>query len=289
MKAAAVAQNLLIWGCGLIIPSPVRLEWTEQWTSEAWYVRHANACSGAAWQFCLGAVPDAVAIRRAHPDEVSTLIRSPWACLAFLSLFAIFAFLGAVLFPETRTVLASSMSLRFVNLFLHDWMGTGGGQSDVLEQQVLVLKLTFMNACVITLISSTKDRLMVHSSNLRSWKSLTFFIAKLLAGGALVYFLAFAAAEALNNFAVQLGISVAGFILLLRWSFVDQEKRCPICLQRVCSPVQFGRPSCPLLSVNVREYICPLGHCVLQMQESPLVEDPVPHWQHMGIVDNIRG
>lgn len=283
MKAAAVAQNFLIWGCGLIVPFPIRLEWIEQWTSEMWYVRRANARAGDVWQFCLGVVPDAVAIRQAHPDEVSTLIRSPWACLAFLSLLAIFAFLGAVLFPETRTVLASSMSLRFVKLFLHHWMATGGGQSDVLEQQVLLLKLTFMTACVITLISSAKHRLMVHSPNVRGWKSLTFLVAKLFAGGALVYFFALAGGEALNNFAVQFGILVAGFILLFRWSFVDHEKRCPICLQRVCSPVEFGRPSCPLLSVNVREYICPLGHGVLQMQESPLLEDPVPHWQHMGI------
>ncbi len=58
-------------------------------------------------------------------------------------------------------------------------------------------------------------------------------------------------------------------IVGLSWAIHDQQKRCRICLRRLGMSVDIGRPGCVLLNWAGTELVCPEGHGVLYLPESP--------------------
>lgn len=58
-------------------------------------------------------------------------------------------------------------------------------------------------------------------------------------------------------------------IVGLSWAILDQQKRCRICLRRLGMSVDIGRPGCVLLNWAGTELVCPEGHGVLYLPESP--------------------
>ncbi len=111
------------------------------------------------------------------------------------------------------------------------------------------------------------------------WKWLGFFATKsalLLAAVALtswclVHWIASWTIGSINplidEYSIWLFLPLA--IVALSWAFRDQQRRCRSCLQRLELPVEIGRPGSVLLNWAGTEMVCPVGHGVLYLAESP--------------------
>ncbi len=104
----------------------------------------------------------------------------------------------------------------------------------------------------------------------RAW---LFFAAKLgLALGA-----AYCAVQMLGpHIRVQAGL--VAVLLAINWALRVQQRRCPVCLSRLASPVTFGCLSHTLLEWHGSEFICPQGHGLLQVSATPASPYEPQHW-----------
>ncbi len=57
------------------------------------------------------------------------------------------------------------------------------------------------------------------------------------------------------------------YVLLLRWIFTDQQRRCLVCLRLLTQEVRIGSPSHTFLEWYGAESMCARGHGVMQSQE----------------------
>ncbi len=79
----------------------------------------------------------------------------------------------------------------------------------------------------------------------------------------------------------QLGLALAfvfGCAFVVWWSFADQRRRCPICLQLLSMPVTLGSWG-SVLDPAMTETFCDSGHGTLCQPES--VEGLPDHWTRM--------
>ena len=58
-------------------------------------------------------------------------------------------------------------------------------------------------------------------------------------------------------------------IVALSWSVRDQQRRCRTCLRRLELPVEIGRAGSVLLNWAGTEMVCPQGHGILYLPDSP--------------------
>lgn len=66
-------------------------------------------------------------------------------------------------------------------------------------------------------------------------------------------------------------IFMGAFVRAFGWCFKDQQRRCPICLQRLANPVSIGNRS-NVFEPAVTEFLCDRGHGVLSVPEVEGVE-----------------
>jgi len=76
---------------------------------------------------------------------------------------------------------------------------------------------------------------------------------------------------ALGPAAVFAGIGAALVFLVtcvlgLWWSFADQRRRCPVCLQKLAMPVSVGSPA-SIFEPGLTELVCPNGHGALSLAD----------------------
>ena len=242
-------QRIIIWIVACSLPALTREEWFAQWTSELWYVHSERASRIDTWRFTFGCLYDAVVNRREFPEEANTYVQSAGGCLLTLVLLTVvFVSFGLLLYPS-RNILMAVVHSHLLKDIAFGWMETDSKHSESVHQQVVLVKLTLLISVIVTLITSGPQRFCgsehlrcsIHSRS----KCLLFSAAKLILGITLVYF----AALAFSNMFVlteitplfQVGASLAGYIAFLRWTNNDQKRRCPICLQRLSSPVHLGR------------------------------------------------
>jgi hypothetical protein len=114
-------------------------------------------------------------------------------------------------------------------------------------------------------------------ASLKGHRARMFFAAKLALALSPTYF-ASQAIAALINPAMTAQALLIGFILVVRWAFQDQRRRCPICLRYLASPVSFGCLGHILLDWHGSELICPEGHGLLQVSASSANPYAPQHW-----------
>jgi hypothetical protein len=104
----------------------------------------------------------------------------------------------------------------------------------------------------------------------RAW---LFFAAKL----GFVLAAAYCAVQMIGpHLRVQGGL--IGVLLAIHWVLRDQQRRCPVCLSRLASPVSFGCLSHTLLEWHGSEFICPRGHGLLQVSATFASPYAPQHW-----------
>jgi hypothetical protein len=79
----------------------------------------------------------------------------------------------------------------------------------------------------------------------------------------------------------------AAWILILRWTFTDQQRRCPECLRVLMNPVRIGSSSQTFLEWSGDESICSHGHGLLHVPEVSVSYSERPQWVHLD--DSWRG
>ena len=102
-----------------------------------------------------------------------------------------------------------------------------------------------------------KSSLLLALSAVLAW-SLVHWVANWTAG------LSFGA---IDGYSTWLYLPIA--IVALSWSLLDQRWRCRKCLRRLELPVEIGRTGSVLLNWAGTEIVCPQGHGVLYLPDSP--------------------
>lgn len=274
MTLEPTVRGISLWSCsvlvrctGLSIPRDERAEWIRTWSSELWYVDQESCDPAETWRFMSGVLRDALEARasvisiagREHTD-------SPFCCIGKLLVLLILAYLGSSISPLFSHIQSSVLSANTEYYWLHSWGGVSRSPLAPIDQQVVIFKLTLLFSCV-TLPALTSWRLNKGTGKLTAF---FFLLVKLLLIIPAVFLAIFAIsslfAAPLNLF-IQIELTIAGFLLAIKWAFDDQKKRCPKCLCALRHPVRIGQPGWACLDWNLIEYICPSGHGMLYLTD----------------------
>lgn len=219
----------------LFVPPGYRDAWLEEWRSELWYVPPDEAA-----RFCLGAFADAFWLRRngaggARRDQ--SYLESPFRCLALLAAGAAGSIFVAI-------------HLARMLPFPQDQRG-----ADKAGAFVSMLFMYLLPAAISLVVGGSRPTLSAR--RLRGWIFLALkilFVLPILQCATLfaIIFTPF----------LSLGIVLAN-IVLFRWVFLDQRRRCPVCLRLLTQPVRIGNSSQTFLEWYGAESVCSRGHGLL--------------------------
>lgn len=230
----------------LLVPRSEREEWLNEWRAELWYVPRDRATS-----FVLGAFADALWLCRAGQRE--SILADPGRCIVVFSVFA-----------------ACAISLVFLWRDCHELLRIAGARPLVHVVMILLLIPVSAATCPLSYpaVSSVRRRL-------RWW---SFLLTKGILVACLV-FLGMLILASVTNTPLQAHGWLVGYFLGFRWILLDQNRRCPVCLCRLISPVRIGSSAATFLEWHGTEYVCAGGHGVLQVPEVPRSYG-VPRWLH---------
>jgi hypothetical protein len=240
-------QRAILGAAWLVAPADQRAAWLDDWQSELWYVPE-----DAATRFCLGAFPDAFWLRRNHKSPVRrNYLESPVRCVgllaaaAALSIFVATRLQSKLPFPQAHGAAAVDgfLGMLFIYLLL----------------------------AVVGLAVGDR-RPAPNSHRLRGWIFLTLKIL-----------LTFPILQC----TMLIGIAIAPFFslafffenaLIFRWIFMDQRRRCPVCLRLLTQPVRIGNSSQTFLEWYGAESACSRGHGLLHDPDILASYSAQPQW-----------
>jgi len=87
------------------------------------------------------------------------------------------------------------------------------------------------------------------------------------------------ASPVVDDYAIWLYLPLA--VLALAWSIRDQQRRCRCCLRRLGLPVDIGHAGSVLLNWSGTEMVCPRGHGVLYLPDSPENSLDLERWSKL--------
>ena len=282
MRIAQIAPSssvhlAILRAAALLVPIESRGEWLAEWRSELWYA--SQQCSseyapqwGGRWSttaFCLGSFKDALWLRRNPPnsEERETLhLESPMQCIAFLGVLA-----------------ALSMVITFLL-----WLGNrdSASSADLCYQSLIglvgVIVTSFPVLLALTSFSlgefPARGELRAWKARLRRWTFLSGKVSLILL---MVYSGSFIlGCNVLPIIPAQLQLCglIWGCTFGLRWALNDQRQRCPVCLRLLTQPVWVGERSRYFLELNCTGRMCPKGHGLLYVPESPTTWFSAQRW-----------
>jgi hypothetical protein len=243
-------QHAILRAASLLAPPDQRAEWMEDWRSELWYVPQHRAIV-----FALGAFRDAFWLRRNNPSpqkRTGIHLESPLTCLALLAALAavsVFIALGLekmLPFPDDH----GAPQLRDVGAIL----------------------LFFLPLAIVAFTVVYRSP-MPQPRKLRGWIFLGLKIGLALPTlqGGVITMIVFAPG--------LMGLStIAASVLLFRWVFADQQRRCPVCLRLLTKPVRIGTPSQTFLEWYGGESVCSRGHGILHVPEISCTHSRKAQW-----------
>jgi hypothetical protein len=243
-------EHTILRAASLLAPPNQRAEWMEEWRSELWYVPQRHAIV-----FALGAFRDALWLRRNNPSpqkRTGIHLESPFTCLALLAALAALSVLIA---------LRLERSLPFPD----------DHGAPPLDAAGAVLFFFLLFALVAFMVAYRSP--MAQPCKLRSWIFLGLKIALVLPilQGGVITMIVFAPG--------LMGLStIAASVMLFRWVFADQQRRCPVCLRLLTKPVRIGTPSQTFLEWYGGESVCSRGHGILHVPEISCTHSPKAQW-----------
>ena len=210
--------------------------------------------TAAATLFCMGAFRDAFWLRRNNPNSAThqNHLESPLSCLALL------ATLAAVSILIAMTVRVPDLPSEPFSHLRGSRLG-GGMQRDALVFLPASARPHCGNGGPLPIVPPMP------------WPT------KLRRGIFLALKIALLQPIMLSGFLIELmlgrlgGLAGLGFdaavILVLRWVIMDQQRRCPVCLRLLTTPVRIGTPSRTFLEWYGAESTCSRGHGLLHISE----------------------
>jgi hypothetical protein len=257
------------------VPPDARAVWRARWNSGllSWrvLVERGEIRGGAAAQIHVAGEACVDALRlRFRQMEPRHWIRGP-ACLLFgaaLALVVTAIFTRG--FAVTRSLIETARSLQ---------------ASPPAQQNLLVAHLVPIGFALATgMVLVAAGRLWLHAYGWRYWLFLVLKTMAVMAIVPLVWIEGGAAVRAwlpggpLRVLAGGVGLALVFIFVFgsaLEWSFVDQRRRCPVCLRRLAIPVTVGSWA-SVFEPAATELVCDQGHGSFCVSES---ETAAPeHW-----------
>jgi hypothetical protein len=136
-------------------------------------------------------------------------------------------------------------------------MSPGGGIADMLFFYLLLVATAF-----IIKDSPGNRRPIPRPNTARTW----LFLCLKLGLALPILQCTIVAVVVVNVAPLSLGF-YAACVLLFRWIFTDQRRRCPVCLRLLTDPIRIGTPSQTFLQWYGSESICARGHGLLHSPE----------------------
>lgn len=244
----------------LLAPRDERDEWLRGWQSELWYIRRRGAT-----RFCMGSFRDALWLRRnsvRSEKRTEVHLESPLTCLAFLGILAVVGMLMAVCLLGPLTSRTTLWHLKPHDLPAGCIM-------------TLVLSCLLSPATLALGRSAANSHPMPWPARLRQ---AIFLALKVVLVQPIMLCLLFVwiLIAPVAPFA-QLGI-LGAWVLTLRWTLTDQQRRCPVCLRLLTKPVRIGSSSLTFLEWSGDESICSHGHGLLHIPETSASYSGEPRW-----------
>lgn len=259
-----------------IVPRRMRTQWRLRWDSglRDWWilVQRGELTSRAHPQMvrrCWGAVADAFWLRFSK-RQFRLWVRGP----AFLLVAAAAVLLLTAVFSRGFT---ATRGLVEITLGLHHPLPhTSQASLDVRENTLVAHIVPIVFALVIGIVLVTIRRLPLRPYGWRYW---SLFVLKTMAvmvivpllwieiGASIRAHMAVGPLRQLLGGLVFTWIFIVAFGCALAWSFADQRRRCPVCLQRLAMPVTIGSWASVFEPVTT-ELLCEEGHGSLCMPET---------------------
>jgi hypothetical protein len=245
-------QSAMLGAASILVPRDRRAEWMEEWRNELWYVP-----ANEATRFSLGAFRDAFWLRRNHVPAKRTgvFLESPAGCLALLATAA------------TASVLIAARLERMLPSPERQGGATVGATVGAFASMLLI----YLLPAVISLAVGGQ-RPTPSSRRLRGWIFLALKILLVLPIVQCTILIVMVLAPFLS-----LGLFLANAVLF-RWVFLDQRRRCPVCLRLLAQPVRIGNSSQTFLEWYGAESVCARGHGLLQDPEILASYSSNPRW-----------
>jgi hypothetical protein len=257
--SAAIFRAILVCA-SLVVPHSERQEWITEWTGELWYLLHnPGATSPASAQvrqsvicFCLGSFRDAIWLWRNRSDsgrDQRLWLRSPVRCILFLLILAA------------------------ITLWSANWESML--QPPYTDPQYTVGSLFVLVIAVLLLPITTSFSLgqypaRLHSSaRLARFNRFIFLGIKIAILVPIVFCGTLALAPGVAFAGLQPQAMLVGYFFAFRWALIDQRRRCPVCLCLLTNPVRMGQPSYTMLDWYGTELMCPKGHGLLYVPDTP--------------------
>lgn len=219
----------------LLAPSGQRAQWLDDWRSELWYVPPDEAT-----RFCLGAFADAFWLRRNQAGgsrRDRSFLESPVRCLGIL---------GAVAMASVFFAIRLAGKLPFPQ----DEHG-----ADKAGAFVSMLFMYLLPAAISLVVGGSRPTPSARRLRGGIFLALKILFVLPILQCATLFVLVFTPFFSL--------VIVLANILLFRWVFLDQRRRCPICLRLLAQPVRIGNSSQTFLEWYGAESVCSRGHGLL--------------------------
>jgi hypothetical protein len=252
-------RSIILSSASLLLPHTHRAEWLAEWKSELWYVLQSSddASRHKFWDrtallFCLGSFKDAIWLRRypCNPNaHEHRLVQTPLKSLS--SLAAMAAITTCVFFRSSG---------------LHQTILRNAGA--VVTSQILLVVLALVGARATTSFAlgdpHTTPRSPVRANRLRR----RLFLGTKFA---LILLIVFCGTVDLTPIIGATGfqphITLIVYVVAFRWAFIDQRRRCPVCLRILSNPARIGQPSQIITGWYGIEYCCNKGHGLMYVPE----------------------
>jgi hypothetical protein len=267
----------ILQGAALLVPAEGRAEWLAEWKSELWYASQEcnwESASGSRPRagltaFCLGSVKDALWLRLNGPrsgERGPLCLESPMQCMGFLGALAGFTAGIMLLFIRAARVLVSSVDLD--------------------KSAVIFISTCFLIPAVTSRSVGeflARRELLSWLLRPRLWLFLSFKIGFILLIVCCAIDIWACDSSPLIMAAAPLVVQIVlwSCLFALRWAFVDQRQRCPVCLRLLTKPVWVGDRSRYFLEWNCTELMCPRGHGLLYVPELPASWFSAQRWVYL--------
>jgi hypothetical protein len=264
----------LIHAAGWIVPAGLQPAWQARWESNLrnlWILTERGELPHAAltqtsW-LCRRAFAEAFSTRLRRAD-LARWVRSPF--FVFLCFAGAF-FAGGIAsggFPMTRHILSVAWSLLLYPTAL--------GRYDPRWDLIVPYTFPIVFATVTAGMLIASSRLPFRRHNWRYWSFLALKTVSLLmlvalfwveGGAAFRRYLHNQSVRAVLGGLLFAALYVAASARTVIWSFADQRRRCPICLELMAMPVSVGSWS-SVLDPAGTELLCRSGHGSLCLSET---------------------
>ena len=273
----------------LLVPACDRTEWLAEWTGELTHILRPScgrtSLHAAPFVFSLGAFADAVWLRRDHLQAVRFLKARPASWIRCL---------GGLITLLFGTWACSHLDIGFARApfrDLYDVRVDNSTPSVLLQILIATCTLPAVTSLEVTRISGGKR---MKTSLFRAFLFLKASMIVILCHyvGLCVTHLAESLAildgSPATYRAIRDGLTPLQFLTTfasclfgLRWTLIDQRRRCPVCLEVLSSPSSSGLRARTFLTWSRNEEICPRGHGLMAVPEFATSWFSAQTWHHL--------